>query len=110
MDNTPPAPFDGQTANEEAQPESLTLEKLLAVTDKFAAEQFDHDKTLIKALYASGFRVLVGGSRSDLPAAILPSSFARAHEAVLEEQRAARGQPRPLLFQNPFLFDGNMMS
>lgn len=110
MDNTPPAPFDGQTANEEAQPESLTLDKLLAVTDKFAAEQFDLDKKLIKALYANGFRVLVGGSRSDLPAAILPASFARAHEAVLEEARAERGAPRPSLFLKRNIFDPGCMS
>ena len=108
MDNTPPVPFDGLSSNEEPKPHGLTLAKLNATIDEFAQEQFESDKKLIEALYAAGLRVLVGGNRPNLPVAILPASFAKAHEAVLEEARIKKGQARPS-FWNPFE-NGNIMS
>lgn len=87
MDNTPPEPFDGLTAQEDVPEGGLTADKLHAICDQFSAEQLEHDKRFIEALYASGFRIMVGGSRNDLPVAILPSSMARAHAEVDLERR-----------------------
>lgn len=101
MDNTPPVSFDGLTSNVAAPPENLTIDKLCETIEKFAEEQFEQDKKLIEALYGLGFRVVVGGQRNDLPAAILPGSMAKAHAAVLEEARIKKGEERPA-FWNPF--------
>lgn len=107
MDNTPPVPFDGLSSNEEPKPHGLTLAKLNATIDEFAEEQFESDKKLIEALYAAGLRVLVGGNRANLPVAILPASFAKAHAAVLEETRKRKNLPRPAFFN---FFNGDIMS
>lgn len=64
---------------------ALTMDHIQTVMGDVDKMCLDRDKRLIEALIASGFRVLVGGGRTDLPVAILPASFAKAWEAVINE-------------------------
>ncbi len=85
----PPARLTDQlTSNApDASHTTLTVDHLKTIMDDVDQKCFERDKSLIEALIGSGFRVLVGGGRADLPVAILPASFAKAWEAVIDEAK-----------------------